>query len=82
MNRGGWACRNVCSQFREVVVGNVSICTGENYLDSGILQENNVFYSICILNIHNNPFCACLDVVGKIHSLSFCSQSSTLFVQC
>lgn len=62
MNRWGWACGNVCSQFREVVASNVSFCTGEYYLDSGILQENSVFYSICILNIHNNSFFVCLDV--------------------
>lgn len=62
MNRWGWASGNVCSQFREAVAGNVFFCTSENYLDSGILQDNSVFYSICILNIHNSPFCVCLDV--------------------
>lgn len=62
MNRWGWAHGNVCSQFREVVAGNISFCTGENYLDSGMLQENSVFYSICILNIRYNPFCVCSDV--------------------
>lgn len=61
MNRWGWAHGNVCSQFREVVASKVSFCIGENYLDSGILQENSAFYSFCI-NIHNNAFCVCLEV--------------------
>lgn len=36
---------NVYSLFREVVAGNAAFsCTGENYLDSGILQVNTLVY--------------------------------------